>query len=178
MLRFGCFSNVCLKNIQNTDFLKKHPRYCRATGEHWRALASKHRVPVEQLASTGEHWRANGHAGWVTDSSPHLHFFKCFGLFCVFLCILLVVSCFVCFSLFLHVLRVSKALRQKWCSNCCDRCFGLFFSLWTVFWWILGFAWRFCCIVWVGCLDPPRTPPGLDFTHSSIGGHSLAPLSA
>ena len=104
LLRFGCFSHVCLKNIQNTYFFKKHPRYCRATGEHWRALASKHRVPVEQLASTGEHWRANGHAGWVTDSSPHLHFFKCFGLFCVFFCILLVISCFVCVSLFLQVL--------------------------------------------------------------------------
>lgn len=62
------------------------------------------RGAVEQLASTGEHWRANGHAGWVTDSSPHLHFFKCFGLFCVFFCILLVISCFVCVSLFLQVL--------------------------------------------------------------------------
>ena len=102
MLRFICFSNVCLKNIKNTDFLKKHQRYCRATGEHWRALASTLSSNCRALASTGEQLVMLGEL-------LIQHVFNVFWfVLCVFLyfaCYFMFCMCFIVFAGFVLFLR-------------------------------------------------------------------------
>ena len=113
LLRFGCFSNVCLKNIQNTYFFKKHPRCCRATGEHWRALASisgSLSSNWRALASTGEQMVMLGELQilpHICTLSSVLVCFVCFSVFCLLFHVLYVFHCFCRFC------AVSKALRQK-----------------------------------------------------------------
>ena len=101
------------KTIQNTDFLKKHPRCCRATGEHWRALASisgSLSSNWRALASTGEQMVMLGELQilpHICTFSSVLVCFVCFSVFCLLFHVLYVFHCFCRFC------AVSKALRQK-----------------------------------------------------------------
>ena len=96
------------KTIQNTDFLKKHPRCCRATGEHWRALASisgSLSSNWRALASTGEQMVMLGELQiipHICTLSSVLVCFVCFSVFWLLFHVLYVFHCFCRFCVFLR----------------------------------------------------------------------------